>query len=122
MDIKKINELLKEIDGVEPIIDYQDPVTDKGHMFNQALANMYKEKGFRLFLTEAYKSALKSTALNSTDELSLAVAKSRAILLKEILIKSENAFNRSVRENQLKQGLQENINNAAQKGNKPKND
>lgn len=115
MDINQINELLKAIDGVEPLIEWQEVTTTQSALFNSALANMYKDKGFRAYLTEAYRVSLKAAALKSTDLMSLAVAKSRAVLLKELLIKAENAFNRSIREQELRKGIQENINHATQK-------
>lgn len=114
----RINELLKLIDGVEPVIDFDDPVTDQQHLHTDTLARMYKDKGFRVFLTEAYKSAIKKTALNSSGEVDQAFSKSRAILYKELLIKSKEAFERSTRANQLLNPLKEKLNYATEKGNK----
>lgn len=90
--IQGLNKLLMEMLKMEPLIEFKEPLTEIGHEQFNGLAQMYANRGFRSYLETAVNKAIKNSAINSDDLISMAYNKSRVILLKELLVISKKAF------------------------------
>lgn len=109
--IKVINKKLEAILGEEPLVEFKEPMTELSHEQFYALAKMYSEKGFRMYLENAINSSMRAAATKSDDITSLIYNKSRIILLKELLNITKRAYEDF---NKLQKGREKKINQAKQ--------
>lgn len=89
--IAKINELIKELEVMEPLISYSDPTNDGEHAMVEGLAKMFADKGMRSYLEMEYNRT-KDKSLQCTDMYGIMFLKARAVTLKELLVKGNAAF------------------------------
>lgn len=93
--ISKLNAALKELMDIPPLIFYSEPTTQNQSKMLQGLARMYTDEGFRMYLEESIKSALKQVALKSESLIDMAAGKMRILTLKELLNTSKKSFEES---------------------------
>ena len=90
--IEVVNELLAQMLGSEPLVEFKEPINEIEAEQNYALAQMYSNRGFRSYLENAINRSIKSAVINSDDMTTLCYNKSRVILLKELLIVAKKSF------------------------------
>jgi len=90
--VKTINEVLKEIDGLEPLVEFKEPMPELSQEMLYGLAQIYTIKGFRDYLQNSYLKAMKNAALSSDNELLGSFFKGRAITIKELLSKAKKSY------------------------------
>lgn len=91
MEIKDLNEALKKLDMVEPIIEFVEPTKLQSKHY-EALAKMYADQGFREWMSIMFNNSLKSAALRATDNVDSVFGKAQALTYKKILVDAKNAF------------------------------
>lgn len=102
METKDINEALKLLDMVEPLINFEDPGPYKpGHF--EALALMYANENYRSLLRLLYNNAVKSAALRSSNEVDMAFGKAQALTFKKLLVDAKKAFEHTERLKKIKE-------------------
>ena len=92
MTTKDLNNLLKEVLGMEPLTEYTEPMPELSHEMRFAQAQMYAMEGYRKYLINEINRAIKNAALASDSELIGAIFKGRIITLRELLRKAEQSF------------------------------
>lgn len=89
--IKKINEVVAYLDGIEPLIEFKEPMNEISHEMNYALAQMFANKGYRSYLENNLNAQIKSLMRAETTN-DIFYLKGRIITLKELLIVAKRAF------------------------------
>lgn len=87
-----INEALKDIMGIDPLVPFADPKNEMNYEENYALAQMYSTKGFRSYMEKMINNAITNAALRTTDLSDVYFSKARILTLKELLVQSKRAF------------------------------
>jgi hypothetical protein len=92
MQLDDINKLFQKLDDASPLVEFTEPMQDIDWKMQEALARMYADEGFRNYLILCYNRCIKETALKTKTEIDIAYGKARALTIKELLIKSRDAF------------------------------
>lgn len=88
----KINELLKDLMAIEPLIEFEEPMSEPSHEMKYALAQMYANEGFRKYLINTWRIQINNAVMVAEDEVHAAFLKGRAVTIKELLGKAKGAF------------------------------
>lgn len=89
---KDINDVLRQVLGIEPIIEYVEPMPEVTQEMRHGQAQIYANDGFRKYMLNEINRAVKNAALFADNEIQGAMMKGRLITLKELLGKSERSF------------------------------
>jgi hypothetical protein len=90
--IKQLNDALALSLNIEPLTEFQETTNTNTARMNYGLAQAYANEGYREYLKEEINRAIKNTAVRSETLVDIAFGKARALTLKELLIKSKQAF------------------------------
>jgi hypothetical protein len=90
--IHNLNVLLADCLDFDPLTGFQEPDTQLASSMNYGLAQVYANEGLRLYIQNEINRALKATATRSLTLVDMAAGKSRALTLKELLVKGKQAF------------------------------
>lgn len=90
--IEKINKAFSLLMDMEPLIEFKESGNDLDSEMRYGLAQMYANQGFRKYLIANLNQSIKTAALRSESLVDMAFGKSRALTLKELLVKSKEAY------------------------------
>lgn len=98
--VSKINEALRLLMNLEPIVLMGDPKPADREML-YGLAQAYANEGFRRYLLNLYLTAVRDTALRSEGVIDQAFGKARILTLKELLVQGKKSYDDLQRIEQL---------------------
>jgi len=90
-EIKQVNKKIVELMKTLPLPEFKEPMTEQRHEMVVGLAQMYANKGFRLYLEYTIQNQLQAT-LKAENMNDLFFQKGRILTLKELYNLAKKEF------------------------------
>jgi Leu/Phe-tRNA-protein transferase len=91
--LAQVNEIIKALDFIEPIFQFEQPKREESFQVNEALARAFNDVPFRTHLKNYINKQIYKAAMNCESEKEMWLAKGRITVLKELYRDMERAFN-----------------------------
>lgn len=90
-ELKDIQDIIKQLDAIEPIMTFEQPTKDDERVTNEALARMFSDAPLRNYLKNRINRQIVRAAA-SENEKELFINSSRVLVLKELYRSAERAY------------------------------
>lgn len=90
--LKSVSEIIRQLDGIEPLQVYEAPTRENEYEVNEALARIFGDASFRKYLKNNINKQVVRTAINSETEKEHWMNLGRTLMLKELYRNAERAY------------------------------